>query len=500
MAAIIPVIVEALEFISRGQTPLWILVGILLGIFFGALPGIGATLGMAIVLPLTIPLNGTDAIILLISIYSGAMYGGSIAAILINVPGTAGAAATTFDGYPLSQKGKAVNALTTSALASALGGLLTILILILISPLMVEAVLLFGSPHYFLMALLGIAMISVITRGSVVKGLVSGAFGLMIMTVGIAPTVPVERYTFGSTLLYSGLSYIAVLIGLFAIAEMIRLAAEETISKTDINMSGSRLDGIKSVLRHPVLVVKSALIGMIIGAVPGSGASVSNFFSYGEAVRTSKRPEEFGTGIEEGVIAAEASNNGTVGGSLIPTLSFGIPGSGSTAVLLGGLIMHGLRPGPDLFTASLNVTYSIFLALFFGNFLILAMGLLLVPKTGSLTQIDTQIIIPIIIVLSFLGSLALRNNWVDVGTIVALGFIGFYMKKYNYSVIALVLGAILGPIAEENLYRSLAISGGSFDIFVSDPLALLLVIFIIIILIGPAISGAVKDLAKRAIN
>jgi len=239
---------------------------------------------------------------------------------------------------------------------------------------------------------------------------------------------------------------------------------------------------------------------MVIGAVPGSGASVSNFFSYGEAVRSSNHPEEFGTGIEEGVIAAEASNNGTVGGSLIPTLSFGIPGSGSTAVLLGGLIMHGLRPGPDLFTASLNVTYSVFLALFFGNFLILAIGLLLVPKAGSLTQIDTQIIIPIIIVLSFLGSLALRNNWVDVGTIVALGFIGYYMKKYNYSVIALVLGAILGPIAEENLYRSLAISGGSFDIFISDPLAILLAMLIIVILIGPAVKDTVMNLAGRATN
>ncbi|UWG46338.1 Tripartite tricarboxylate transporter (TTT) class transporter [Halanaeroarchaeum sp. HSR-CO] len=493
MAAIVPVLAESLQFIFTGQTPLWIIAGLLLGILFGALPGIGATLGMAIILPLTIPLDGTDAIILLISIYSGAMYGGSISAILINVPGTAGAAATTFDGYPMSKKGQAITALTTSATSSALGGLLTIFVLILISPLMIELVLLFGSPHYFLLAILGLAMISVITKGSVVKGLVAGAFGLMLMTVGIAPTVPVQRFTFGSTMLYSGLSYIAILIALFAIAEMIRLASEEKISKESVELQGSRLSGVKNTIYHPLLVAKSAIIGMLVGAVPGSGASVSNFLSYGEAVRSSKHPEDFGTGIGEGVIASESANNGTVGGSLVPTFAFGIPGSGSTAVLLGGLIMHGLRPGPDLFTTQLNVTYSVLLALLVGNFIIVLVGLTLVPRAGYLTRIDTHLIIPSIIVLSFLGSLALRNNWVDVATIVVLGFVGFYMKKHDYSVIAFVLGAILGPIAESNMYRSLSVSGGSFGIFVSDPLSIGLAASILIILLGPVIKSVLSQ-------
>ena len=493
MSAVLPTLAEAAGHILSGQTPLWIVIGLVVGIFFGALPGIGATLGMAIVLPLTIPLEGTDAIILLISIYSGAMYGGSISAILINVPGTAGAAATTFDGYPMSKRGQAINALTTAASASALGGFLTIAILILISPLMIEIVLLFGSPHYFLLAILGLAMISVITKGSVVKGLVAGSFGLMLMTVGIAPTVPVQRFTFGSTVLYSGLSYIAILIALFAIAEMIRLAAEDTIAEEAVAMEGSRIAGLRNAVSHPVLVAKSAVIGMLVGAVPGSGASVSNFLSYGEAVRSSKTPDAFGSGIPEGVIASESANNGTVGGSLVPTFAFGIPGSGSTAVLLGGLIMHGLRPGPDLFTTQLDVTYAVLLALLVGSLVIVLVGLTVIPRAGYLTQIDTHVIIPAIIVLSFLGSLALRNNWVDLLTVVLLGFVGFYLKRHEYSVIAFVLGAILGPIAESNLYRSLAVSGGSFDIFVSDPLAVGLLLAIVVILLGPALKAALTD-------
>lgn len=493
MSAILPTLAEAAGYVLSGQTPLWILIGLVVGIFFGALPGIGATLGMAIVLPLTIPLEGTDAIILLISIYSGAMYGGSISAILINVPGTAGAAATTFDGYPMSKRGQAINALTTAASASALGGFLTIGILILISPLMIEIVLLFGSPHYFLLAILGLAMISVITKGSVVKGLVAGSFGLMLMTVGIAPTVPVQRFTFGSTVLYSGLSYIAILIALFAIAEMIRLAAEDTIAQEAVAMEGSRIAGLRNAVSHPILVAKSAIIGMLVGAVPGSGASVSNFLSYGEAVRSSDTPDAFGSGIPEGVIASESANNGTVGGSLVPTFAFGIPGSGSTAVLLGGLIMHGLRPGPDLFTTQLDVTYAVLLALLVGSLVIVLVGLTVIPRAGYLTQIDTHVIIPAIIVLSFLGSLALRNNWVDLLTVVLLGFVGFYLKRHEYSVIAFVLGAILGPIAESNLYRSLAVSGGSFDIFVSDPLAIGLLLAIVGILLGPALKAAVTD-------
>lgn len=492
--------VEAMNIAFSWPTFGLMILGLILGIFFGSLPGIGSSLGMAIILPLTLPLEGISAVILLVSIYSGAMYGGSIAAILLNVPGTAAAAATTFDGYPMSKQGKAKNALAISALSSSVGGFLTIIALFLVSPILVEIVLLFGSPEYFLVALLGLSMITIVSQGSLVKGLTAGMFGLLLTTIGIAPISPTLRYTFDWFALRNGISYVAALIGLFAITEMLLLAREQSeIASADVAIEGSIREGMQDVLKRPLLVFKSSFIGMIVGAIPGSGASVSNFLAYGEAMRSSKNTESFGDGDPRGVISSEASNNGTVGGSLIPTLSFGIPGSGSTAVLLGGLIMHGLIPGPDLFTTYLPQTYSMFFALLVGNLIILTLGFSLVTRLSYLTQIDTNYIIPTILVLATLGSLTLRNNWVDVLTILVLGFIGFYMRQYNYSMVAFVLGIVLGPIAEQNLLRSLQLSGGSLMIFVSKPLSLLLVIAIFVILAGPFIGPRIRRMVSETI-
>lgn len=476
----------------------WLIVGLFLGIIFGALPGIGSSLGMAIILPLTLPIEGVSAIILLVAIYSGAMYGGSIAAILVNVPGTAAAAATTFDGYPMSQQGKAKDALAMSAVASSIGGFFTIIALFLVSGVLVQIVLAFGSPEYFLIAMLGISMITVVAQGSMVKGLIAGFFGLLLTTVGIAPVSPTLRYTFDQLALYDGLSYVAALIGLFATTEMLFLAKRTGgIAKEDVEIEGSLRRGVNETFNRPVTVLKSAFIGMGIGAIPGSGASVSNFLAYTEAMRASKETESFGKGNPEGVIASEASNNGTVGGSLIPTLSFGIPGSGSTAVLLGGLIMHGMVPGPDLFTTQLPQTYSLFLSLLVGNVVILILGLSVITKLSYITKIDSHYIVPTIMVLAMLGSLTLRSNWVDVSLVVLLGLIGYYMRKHDYSVIAFVLGFVLGPIAEQNLLRSLQLSGGSFAIFIEKPLSLMLVIAILVILMGPFIGPKLAQLRSR---
>lgn len=495
MAATVSALAEAANTLFTWPTPLWVVVGLMLGMVAGALPGVGSSLGMAIVLPLTLPLQPVNALVLLVSMYSGAMYGGSVAAILVNVPGTGAAAATTFDGYPMSKQGRAVEALSLSATSSALGGFLTVLTLIVISPILIEVVLLFGTPEYFLMAVLGLSMIGVVAQGSIVKAIAAGAFGMLLTTIGIAPNSPELRYTFGSLSLYDGIDFIAALIGMFAIAEMIKLSAQSGgIAEGGIELSGSVLDGVRSAVSRPITLLKSSFIGMFIGAIPGSGATVSNFISYGEAMRSSDNPEDFGHGESKGVIAAEASNNGTIGGSLIPTISFGIPGSGSTAVLLGGLLMHGLRPGPQLFEAQLGTTYTFMLALLVGNIFILLVGVLLVTRLGVLTRIDTNYIIPIIVVLSMIGGYTLRTNWIDVATVVGLGALGYLMVKYNYSVIAFVLGVVLGPIAEENLIRALQLSGGSYSIFVTKPLSLLIVIAILIILFGPVVKPRIEKL------
>lgn len=484
---------EALSIVFSWPTPIWIIIGLTLGMIGGALPGIGSSLGMAIVLPLTLPLGPINAIILLVSMYSGAMYGGSISAILVNVPGTGGAAATTFDGYPMAKQGRAVDALSMSATASATAGFLSVLTLLLISPILIEVVLLFGSPEYFLMAILGLSMITIVAEGSMVKGLVAGAAGLLITTIGIAPNSPELRYTYGSLGLYDGIDFIAALIGMFAVAEMLKLAGQEGgIADAEIDLSGNTLSGVRETLSHPWQIIKSGYIGMFIGAIPGAGATVSNFLAYGEAMRSSDNPGRFGNGEPLGVISSEASNNGTIGGSLIPTISFGIPGSGSTAVLLGGLLMHGLRPGPQLFEADLHITYAFLIALLFGNIFIVLIGVLVVTRLAKLTQVDTHVIIPLILVLSMVGGYTLRSNWVDVITVLALGFLGYIMVRKNYSIIAFVLGVVLGPIAEENLMRSLQISGGSYDIFVTKPLSLLITAGILVILLGPYVKPALE--------
>lgn len=489
-------LIEAASVILSWPTFLYMVLGVILGIFFGALPGIGAALGMAILLPITVALAPTDALVLLICIYSGAMYGGSVAAILINAPGTAPAAATTFDGYPLSRKGESLTALSISATASALGGMLTIILLILLSPVLIEFVLLFGSPEYFLIALLGIVMITVVAKGAMVKGLLAGAMGLLVSTIGIAPMSIDKRYTFDNFLLFDGLDFVAVLIGLFAIAEMVKLGGKEGGVSEEAELSGSIMGGIRYVIAHPVLFVKSALIGMGIGAIPGAGATVSNFIAYSEAVRSSSDPDSFGKGNKSGVVASEASNNGTIAGSIIPTIAFGIPGSASTAVFLGGLLLHGLRPGPALFAEELTTTYTFFLALFVSSFVILIFGLLVITRASYLTKIDTVYIIPLIFVLSYTGAYALRTNWVDLITVFILGMIGYFLVKYNYSVIAFVLGVILGPIAEENLYRSLQLSQGSWDIFITQPLPAVITLFIFLVVFGPYIRpllGIIKS-------
>lgn len=466
----------------------WLVAGLLLGIVLGAIPGIGPGIGIALALPLTLPLDGIAAIIFLTAIYFGGMYGGSISAILINTPGTPAAAATTFDGNPLAKKGRSLDVLATSATSSAIGGIIASTLLILISPLILTVVLAFTSPAYFLTAIVGLSLITVATQGSIIKGLIAGAFGLLISTIGVAPMAPTSRYNFGIIELFDGLHFVAVLVGLFAISEMFILAGKTGGISEQIQTEGSATSGIKETFRYPINLVKSSVLGVIIGAIPGAGAAVANFVAYAESMRSSDDPDSYGKGNIRGVVAAESANNGTVGGSLVPTLAFGIPGSGSTALLLGGLLLHGLQPGPRLFGDQLNLTYALFISLFVSSILIFIIGVRFVIYTRHILTIDTSYIIASVVVLAVLGVLSFRNNWIDPITMVAFGILGYYMRKHDYSLIAIVLGIVLGPIAESNLHRSLQLSGGSWDIFIEDPLSILMIGVTIFILLTPLIK------------
>ncbi|RDZ50240.1 hypothetical protein C5C07_19370 [Haloferax sp. Atlit-4N] len=469
--------------------------GVFIGIIGGGLPGVGGALTLAIATPFTLQMGDITAIIFLIGIYNGVMYGGSISAILFNVPGSASAAATTLEGYPMARVGRAVDALTISAVSSAIGDFLGGVAVLAILPVLVSIVLLFGTPEYFLVAVLGLSLIMVVSEGSFLKDAMAGGFGVMLATVGIAPMLPTQRYTFGQLGLHNGISFVAALIGIFAVSEMLRLSKQGgTISRGgDVDIGGSVRSGIRTVLSKPFTLIKSSIIGLLIGAVPGSGGSVSTFIAYGEAKRASNNPEKFGNGSEEGIIATESSNNATVSGSLIPTLTFGIPGSTTTAVLIGALMLHGIRPGPALFGAQINLTYSIFVSLVVCSLIVFALGLLVVRWAGYLTTVNTSVIIPIIIVLSVLGAFSLNSNYIDVFVVLALGIVGYFMESYDYSIVAFLLGLILGPIAEENLSRSLSLSNGSLDIFFATPLRLLLIVATVVIIVGPYLGPVLKQ-------
>lgn len=482
---------EATEIVLSWPTIGWVIFGIILGIILGSLPGIGPLIGMAVLLPLTAPMQPGDAIIFFVSMYLGGLYGGSIAAILLNAPGTAAAAATTLDGYPMTRKGLAFDALVVSAVASAIGGVISIIMLIAITPILTVVVLSFGSPEYFLIALLGIVMITIVSKGSLVKGITAGVFGLMITTIGIAPMASNFRYGF-HTSLFDGIEFVAVLIGLFAVTEMFRLASEQGgIARGASDISGDVRTGIISVIRNPRTIGKSSLIGISIGAMPGAGSSIANFIAYAEALRSDEDPGSYGTGNDRGVMSSEASNSASGAGSLIPTLSFGIPGSATAAVLLGALLMHGLQPGPSLFSSEIVTTYSFFIAMLLGNILIFIFGILLVSRAGYLTKIDTNLLIPIILVFAIFGAFAVRLNWVDILSVFVFGVLGFFLVKHDYSIIAFILGVVLGPIAEINLYRSLQISDGSVMIFldpIGRPISFILVILIFLMLFMPIIQ------------
>lgn len=482
-------LVEGLGLLFSWPVLLYAILGVLVGIVIGAIPGIGPSIGMTVILPLTVVLDPTSAIILLACVYMGGMYGGSISAIVLNVPGTAGSAASTFDGYPMSRQGLAINALAISATASAIGGVVAVVLLFLSAPFVIEIVLSFQSPHLFLVAFLGLAMITVVASGSIVKGLVAGMVGLLYSTVGMAPTAAQTRFTFDMMELYDGLHLIAAILGLFAIAEMIKLGGEKGgIARSSVELEGSISNGVRSVFSHPVTTLKSGVIGTVIGSLPGAGSSMANFISYSEAMRSLKDTDRFGSGDERGVIASEASNNGAVGGSLVPTLSFGIPGSASAAILLGALIMHGINPGPSMYGTNLSMTFAIYAALALSALVIIPIvGLMFVTRAGYVTKVNTDVIVPVVVVLSMIGVYTIRVNWIDVVTVLVVGLIGFFMIKHGYSIIALLLGIILGDIAEENLFRSLQLSDGSWWIFLDGPLAIALVATTVAMLILPVV-------------
>ena len=471
-----------------------------LGITIGCLPGLSAAMGVALLLPVTFGMDPATGLIVLGGIYCGAIFGGSISAILIHTPGTPASAATAIEGYKLTLKGQAAKALTVACFASFCGGLLSCISLYFFSPLLAELAMQFKSPEYFWLSIFGLTIIAGVSSRSLIKGLMSGVLGLLISTIGMDPMEGVERFMFGQTTLYNGVNTTCALIGLFSMSQVLILAEKKIVERAKAAKIKDKMTLSKAeVKRLMPTITRSWLIGNILGILPGAGATIACFMGYNEAKRFSKHKEEFGNGSIEGVAGSESANNAVTGGSLIPTLTLGIPGESVTAVLMGGLIIHGLQPGPELFTTYAGMTYT-----FFAGFVLVQFAMLIIGLWGSkmfahIARLSDRILIPCIFVLCVVGSYAIHNNFDEVIIMFVFGIIGYLVRKFDMNAAAIVLGLILGPIGENGLRRSLILSDGDPMILFSTPLCWMLIALCVVGILSPLFMNRVeKDMVEKA--
>ncbi|WP_070971260.1 tripartite tricarboxylate transporter permease [Vibrio sonorensis] len=451
-----------------------LLFGVTGGIILGALPGLTATMGVAILLPFTFSMDSTPALVMLIGVYIGGIYGGSIAAILLKTPGTPASAASVLDGYFLASNGQAAKALSVSAISSFTGGLLSTIVLIAIAPQLATFALRFNAPEYFALALFGLTIIASVSGTNLIKGLLAGTIGLLVSTIGLDPISSVPRFTFGIMDLYSGVNIIPVLIGLFALSEAIMQAEgllagiKERMNRTSKTQSLTRSE-LKAILPT---AIKSGLIGTTIGSVPGAGADVSAFACYNEAKRVDKNPQEFGNGSIRGLAAAEAGNNGVTGGALVPLLTLGVPGDAVAAVLLGALTIQGLTPGPLLFEHNPQVVYGVFSSMLIANIVMLIVGLVGIRFFCRIIDVPKVVLIPIIVLLSVIGAYAINNSMFDVYVAIFFGIVGFLLSRLDVPTSPILLALILGPMAEINLRKALLMYDNSWSFIYQRPIAL----------------------------
>lgn len=454
------------------QSVLLTCLGIVGGLIIGVLPGLGPLMGIVLLLPFAFHLPPIAAMGMLIAIYIGGSAGGSISAILLRIPGTPLAAATLFDGFPMAQKGRAQDAVGLAMSASALGGLVGGLVLVFLSPLLAKFALRFAPPEYFALAVLGVLTIALVSEGSALKGLLAGGLGLFLSTVGTDEFTNAYRFTFDNFRLSSGPHLVAVVVGLFALSEMfLQIEAGNYLATPQVQRLRISFAALRLVMRHKANLLRSSLIGTFFGAIPGAGGDVSAFISYATAKKLARPGERYGEGAEGGVVATESANNACCGGALIPTLSLGVPGDASTAVLMGALILLGFFPGPDLFRDHPDVAGGIFVAYLMGNIVLLLLGILLAPIFGSVLKLPKAWLLPAILLLSTLGTYSLQNSTFDLWVMLVFGAVGYVMRRAGYPLAPLIIGLILGSIMESNLRRALLLSQDGLVIFVERPIS-----------------------------
>ena len=453
------------------QNLLYCFLGVLAGTLVGVLPGIGPVTGIALLIPITFGMDATSAIIMLSGIYYGAMYGGSTTSILIKTPGESASVMTSIDGYALAKQGRAGAALGMSAISSFIAGTVSVLGLMLIAPPMVNVALRFGPPEYFALMLFGLTLVTRLAGTSMVKGIQMALLGLIIGTVGIDPISGTTRFTFERAELLDGIDFIAVAMGLFALAEVLN-NVDGTLNQALVK---AKLRGLwparRDFAESKGAIGRGTIIGFLVGSLPGAGATLASFIAYAVEKRASKHPERFGKGAIDAVAATEGANNAATAGAMVPMLTLGIPSSATTAIMLGAMLIYGLQPGPALLSKNPQFFWGVIASMYIGNIMLVILNLPLVGLFASLLRVPYRILLPLIVLFTALGAYAIGNNVSDMWIMIAFGVLGFFLQKYEYPAAPVVLGLVLGPLVETNFARAMTISGGNYAIFLTRPIS-----------------------------
>ncbi len=492
------IILTAADNIFTFQNMLFMTVAIFLGIIGGALPGFSATMAVALMVPFTFTMDTIPGLVTIGALYAATIFGGAFSAILLNTPGTPSSIATCFDGYPMAKQGRGEEALYTASVASSFGGVIGTFILVLFALPLARFSLRFGPPEFFWTAIFGLTIIASLSSEAMLKGFAGGLVGIMISMIGLAPIGGDIRFNLGMVSLQGGVELVSVLIGFFCIPEVFRMASTPNQKQMVVDkVRGSKqalIDAWRNVVCHMGNTMRSSIIGALIGILPGAGGNISNIVAYNEAKRAAKNPETFGKGNAQGVVATESANNATVEGALVPLLAMGIPGSPPAAIIFGALLMQGITPGPELFSKNGDITYAFMFSFFVCNILMAVFGIL----TGKyifrlVTKIPSRCLIPGILLLTIVGSYAIRNNGMDVIIMFVSGLVGYYLKELEFDPGPIVLGLILGPIAERGFVQGLLMGGAvsqdaPWIIFFTRPLCIVLIVLSLLSISWPLIK------------
>ena len=492
-------IIPATGLLFTLQNILWINIGVFIGSVFAAIPGLSVILCVILFLPVTYSMTAIPGMMFLLGIYCAGGYGGSVSAILINTPGTPHAAATMLDGHPLSEQGRTKAALRIALYASTFGGVFSALMLLFLGPQVAKIAAQLGTAEYFMVCVFGVTIIAGVSGKSMIKGLISACLGLLISCVGSDPMTSYDRFTFGIPRLYLGLDLAVCLIGLFALVEIIS-KAERPLDRLNPDTAQIKDDGAISRdeykrMARPVLL--SSLIGVMVGIIPGTGASEASWFSYNTAKNMSKHPEEFGHGSVEGIAAAESANNAVTGATLIPLLTLGIPGDGCVAIMLSALMINGLNPGLSLFTEQGDIMYAIMLGLILVNVFMFLQGRFLTNLFAKIVSVPQEILTPIIVIFCFAGAYSVNKSYFDVGVTLVFCAIAWLLRKINFPAVPILLGLVLGSMTETNFRRALQLSGGGISIFFSSPYCIAFVAMTVFV-VASLLYSRMKERGKKA--